>query len=830
MGVYQTIVKNQKTLNKLEWKLLLAKLAQFCQTQEAAELSIQILPNLTKESVVKQWHQTLPLKELISGGYIPPIGALESIQKYMKDVVIGKILQGEELRIILTTLESTKTMISFCNDFAARCHVLSLFASRLKHKAKLVKAISRSVDRNGQLLDTASDELRKIRTQKRSLSHKIEQKLSALLNDQSWSLYLQDEFYTIRGDRYVVPVRLDGRGRLAGNVIDTSASGQTLFIEPHQIANMNHTLQDLELSEKLEIIRIFKELSQLVASEAEDILNNYTALIDLDLLTAKAHFSLQYKGQAIHLLDSAGIDLKTAFHPMVTSPTGEKARANDISLKEHESILIISGPNAGGKTVVLKTVGLIVCMAKAGLLLPADESSKLYLFDNIYIEMGDAQSITANLSTFSGHIQGIQPIIKQANHNDLVLLDELAVGTEPNCGSAIAQAILEHLVSRNISTFVTTHYDNLKLIALQDKRFRNASMEYSLENLSSTYRLILDLPGQSFGIEVARQNGLPQALIERANHLKGNGPSSLDHAITQLNKNHQSMEEAKNELEIRSEEAQQEKLRWEQEVRLLKQSRSDVASKLEKKFKRELEAFKLKFREQETEIKNLTKQASRIHKHDSADIREDSLELRTQHRSTAQSFSTRLNELVSGLTKNTEETQLIQKNDLKLNQKVLIKSLNQKGLIKKIPSSSSDRIEVEVGRLNMKVSIKDLAIVGAMPQKAASNNKQGVKQPSKKKNLYAINNSSDTIIKTSTNTIDLRGKNVSTALEQCWQFIESAILKDEPAVMIIHGYGSDSLKNKLRKALSETDQHHFSYRPGFPSEGGDEVTVIFFDN
>ncbi|RZA10139.1 MAG: endonuclease MutS2, partial [Proteobacteria bacterium] len=331
-----------------------------------------------------------------------------------------------------------------------------------------------------------------------------------LLTDQDVEAYVQDKIFTIRSDRYVVPMRVDGRGRVKGSIYDTSASGQTLYMELSEVRPMNDALLELESSEKLEILRIFKELSAQIAAELDTIDNNYKQLVELDILTAEAGLAVKLDAGPASIRDTPGLSFLRARHPILEMRQGFKTVANNVGLEDGQLSLIVSGPNAGGKTVVLKTVGLLHLMVKARLLLPLDEKSEVFLFENIFVEIGDAQNLSANLSTFSGHLMGLKPVLQEAGPDDLILLDELAVGTEPHTGSAIGQAVLEELANRKATAIVTTHFDNLKSLAINDKRFRNGSMEFSTKNLQPTYRLVLDIPGQSYGIEVAEQIGLPK--------------------------------------------------------------------------------------------------------------------------------------------------------------------------------------------------------------------------------------------------------------------------------------------------------------------------------
>ena len=438
------------TYENLEWNLLLNRLADHARSAPARHLCLALPTDLERQAVLQRWGETEPLTGLIRGGYAPPLGELPDMTALFKALKLGQILEGEYLRQIYQLLDITRLIQRFAIDFQSTCGTLGPYARSLYPLPKLMQAIAKAIGPEGEILDGASEELQKIRLAKASQRHRIEQEIRQILVDDQIETYLQDKFFTMRAERYVIPIRLDGRGRIAGSIYDTSASGQTLYIEPVRIAPLNAALLELDLAEKLEIIRIFRELSAHAAKEYDILQSDYEQIVTLDFLAAQAHFACEYDGIAVPLSDSPMMRLFGARHPLLSAPGGGAAVPNDILLGEQQSSLIISGPNAGGKTVVLKTAGIIHLMAKAGLLLPVDAPSTLFLFRNVYLSLGDAQSITAGLSTFSGHILGLKPIINDASRSDLVLLDELAVGTDPQTGSAIAQAILEDFAFRGI--------------------------------------------------------------------------------------------------------------------------------------------------------------------------------------------------------------------------------------------------------------------------------------------------------------------------------------------------------------------------------------------
>ena len=579
-------------LEKLQWSMLRKKLASYTQSSAGKETCLNLQANLRRDEIESTWSQIDPLKSLIKNGYVPPIGDIPDLTQILRGASLGQTLDGESLRAIFSLLETTKSVQRFASDFSERCLSLMRFDKGLYPLPKLSGAIDTAISPEGSILDSASAELMEIRRKKLSLRKTIESDIKGLLSDHEVENYLQDKFFTVRSDRYVVPIRLDGRGRVKGSIHDTSDSGQTLYIEPEGIKPHNEKLLELELNEKLEILRIFRELSETVSQEKEILENNYEALVELDVLSAKSQLAASMDCGLVQISDHAQLSLKGARHPLVTRPSGGGAVANNIELGDEHHILIVSGPNAGGKTIVLKTVGLLLLMAKAGLLIPADSSSVIYLPEKIYLEMGDSQSLEANLSTFSGHVLGLKPILEEAGENDLVLLDELAVGTDPQTGAAIGQAVLEAVADRRAKGVVTTHFDSLKGLAMKDKRFRNGSMEFSTKTLLPTYKLILDIPGQSYGLEVAEQIGLPESVLARAKNLRGSSSSSMDRIIEDMLSAKEEAQKEKRNYERLKLESESQKHRWEADREALLAAKSKASEKIKSVYQDQIDKLK----------------------------------------------------------------------------------------------------------------------------------------------------------------------------------------------------------------------------------------------
>lgn len=811
-------------LEKLEWPLLATKLALFAQTTEGQQACHSLLPNKSASDIKHRWSEVSSLRDIVRSGYKAPIGELDSPIAIFKAAEKGQILEGTDFRKILGILAATKRVLGFAGSFAPRSELLRDLRGSLEPLAKLATSIENTVSSDGTIKDDASPELAALRQHKTNLRNRIEDVLARILVSPDVADYLQDNFFTVRNDRYVIPVRLDGRGRIKGLIIDTSDSGQTLFLEPPAITQMNQDLHDIDVAEKLEIIRILRDLSAIVSKDLDIIRRNYDSLVDLDIKTAEASLAVEIDAGSVIVAEKPCLNLIGARHPLIKTSDGKTARPNTIALDESsessQRVLIVSGPNAGGKTVVLKTVGLVHLMARAGLLLPVEPTSKIYFFENIHLEMGDGQNITANLSTFSGHLVGLKHILESATDNDLVLLDELATGTEPQTGSSIARSILEHLANEKITAIATTHFDELKTMALEDPRFRNASMEYQVTTYRPTYKLILDVPGQSYGLELATQIGLPRHIIERASNIRGNGKNALDESISALQQARQQIEETRINLQGELLEAQAAKDRWHSECQLLEQQRAKVSAKLAAKIESDVENLRTQFEDSSKELRDAVKTIR---------FGESSPDIGYEKKRAAEAKLRDLEKTASALAPTNHQVNLpgqpLEATDLTLGLPVYVLPLKREGTVVKFGSSGSTPIDVQVGVIKLRVGLLDLrkiAHTNVTPKKTT----QQPRQQHKPANPEATESIPEFVPQTNRNTIDLRGSDVDTAVEKALDFIDRCMRQDETFAVLIHGHGSDRLKQALRSMLETSCPYRVAYRAGASNEGGDGVTIV----
>lgn len=802
---------NAKLIEKLEWSLLLNYLADFCQTHEGKSRALTLAPGLQRDEVKERWDLVEPLLALVRLDSLAAIGELSPISSVLKSLSIGQVLEGEQFKIILSLLDTTQRVSAFAREYASTCRTLALVKDRLEPLPELLRALSKTIDENGGVRDDASPELARLRSQKRSLRKRIEESLASISQDSEFSKYIQDDFFTMREDRYVVPVKLDGRGRVSGTIIDTSASGQTLYIEPISIQTQNQNLKEIELSERLEVFRILKDLSQQVAYESESIKNNYSEIVSLDLMFAEAKLAYTLDARPIPISEKPLIRLRDAVHPLLKLNQGLRVVANDIELKEGQNCLIISGPNAGGKTVILKTVGIIHMMVSAGLMPCVGPESEVYLFEKMFIEMGDTQDLSAHLSTFSGHLLGLKPILQNASKEDIVFLDEICVGTEPHTGAALAQSILENLAERGVWIVATTHFDSLKVLAMNNSRFRSGAMGYR-EGYHPTYKLNVDLPGLSFGIEVAEQVGILPAIIKRARELHGKEASAFEEAISSIQKQVAAYDHKLEEAEQKIRKAEEEKSRWSHEVELLKKRRHDLAEKV-------IEQYEEEFKQLRDKIETTLKRAKP-----------------SEHAETKKELNESLGDLKKGLSRLEEEHvhkpkepgQLAVFDQLKKGDQVYVTRFKKMGRVIRKGKHAQEKIEVEIGSLRFQVLLKELRLVpraeGSKPHQLLQYRprKEAPTTPTGEKTQRLL------VIPSATNTLDLRGMTVEDAMEKTWRFMDAAVMRGEYAVLIIHGHGTNTLKQAVRKALESESPYDLEFFPGSPSEGGDGVTVVYF--
>jgi DNA mismatch repair protein MutS2 len=647
-----------------------------------------------------------------------------------------------------------------------------------------------SIDENGTVLDGASDQLRGIRQKLRSTESRIREKLESLIRSSSAQKMLSDAIVTIRNERFVIPVKQEYRSAYGGIVHDQSSSGATLFIEPQAIVTLNNELQEAKVKEKQEIERILIALTVQVAEVANELRQNVYLLGELDFMFAKGRYSHELKASKPKMNDRGYIKLVKAKHPLIAQ---EDVVANDIELGDQYTSIVITGPNTGGKTVTLKTLGLFTLMAQAGLQIPALDGSEMAVFKHVFADIGDEQSIEQSLSTFSSHMVNIVDILQKVDHESLVLFDELGAGTDPQEGAALAISILDQVYERGARVVATTHYPELKAYGYNREGVVNASVEFDIETLSPTYKLLIGVPGRSNAFEISKRLGLSAEVIERAKGYIGSETNKVENMIASLEDSRRQSEHELEEAEELRKEAQKLHKELQSQIIEFNEKRDKLYEKAEEKDQATVKAAS---EEAEKIISDLRKMSQKNH----ALVKEHELiEARK-----------RLEDAVPTLEKSKKKPAAPKKQErtLQAGDEVKVLSWGQKGTL--VERVSNNEWQVQMGIMKMKVKEKDLEYISS-PKPVETKPLATVKGKDYHVNLE----------------LDLRGERYENALIRVEKYIDDALLANYPRVSIIHGKGTGA----LRKGVQEYLKNHRSVkniRFGEASEGGSGVTVVEF--
>ena len=645
------------------------------------------------------------------------------------------------------------------------------------------------------MADNASPKLKDIRRSITRQNDSIKNRLNNILNSADNKTYLQDAIVTIRDGRYVVPVKAEHRGRFPGIVHDQSSTGATIFIEPQVIVNLNNELRELELAEQAEIERILAELSSAVAEHFQPIMNNQKLLITLDVIFAKGKLSVRMKGESPEVAGEGELVLKQARHPLIDA---KKAVPIDVSVGGDYTTLVVTGPNTGGKTVTLKTVGLLTVMAQSGLHIPAAGTSRIPVFEEVFADIGDEQSIEQSLSTFSSHMKNIVSILKEADDKSLVLLDELGAGTDPTEGAALAISVLENLKSWGAYTIATTHYNELKKYALSTEGVENGSMEFDVATLSPTYRLLTGVPGKSNAFEIARKLGLSESLIERAQQLLERGDIEFEDVIDNIERDRKKAEEAREEA-----------------VRI-----SAAVRKQQEEMNKREEALKAReeevLRKAKEEARGILKEAKEIASDVSKELRElNKLDSMGERNRQFDRNRTRLREaegrVAEKLVKRVNQSP-VNASKLSVGDRVKVLTLDQVGDIQTLPDEKGD-LQVKIGIMKANINVEDLMFMGE-DENSKNSGKSGRYGQLYKSKAQSISMS-----------INLQGKNLEDAIMDMDKYLDDAYIAGLKEVTVIHGRGEGILKEGLRKVLRK-HKLAASYRKGKYDEGGDGFTIV----
>ncbi|KKD45300.1 endonuclease MutS2 [Listeria seeligeri] len=776
----------------LEFDKIKKQLTEFASSSLGEQAILALTPDTDFQVVQKAQLETEEGAKIIRLRGSAPITGLTDVNAHLKRLEIGGDLNGLEIYQIGSNLRVSRQMKNFMADLlevGVELPLLGALAEELLVLKDVEEDIAISIDESGKVLDTASESLSSIRRTLRRTEDRVREKLESYLRDRNASKMLSDAVITIRNDRYVIPVKQEYKGHYGGIVHDQSASGQTLFIEPQSVVDLNNERKALQAKENQEIERILAEISASLAGWIKEIHHNTFILGRFDFILAKARFGKAMKAVTPHLSDNGVVRLFAARHPLLEA---DKVVANDIYLGEDFTTIVITGPNTGGKTITLKTLGLLTLMAQSGLQIPTQEDSTIAVFEHVFADIGDEQSIEQSLSTFSSHMTNIVSILAKVNHKSLILYDELGAGTDPQEGAALAISILDASHAKGASVVATTHYPELKAYGYNRAHATNASVEFNVETLSPTYKLLIGVPGRSNAFDISRRLGLSETIITEARSLVDTESADLNDMIS-------SLEEKRNLAESEYEEARELAL---------------GADALLKDLQKEISNY---YQQKDKLIEQASDKAAKIVEKAEAEAEEIIHELRTMQLNGAAGIKehelidakTRLGKAKPKTINKTIPQAPKQKPHVFQNgDNVRVLSLGQKGtLLNKINNTEWN---VQIGIIKMKIKTTDLEYI--QPEKP------------KKQRIITSVHSSDSPAKSE---LDLRGERYEDALQKVDKYLDEALLAGYPQVAIIHGKGTGALRTGVTEYLKN---HRMvkSIRFGAAAEGGNGVTIVEF--
>lgn len=817
---------DEKTLNILEFDKIRQKLAEHTSFLGGQSLALDLHPTTDKADAQRWQAETREAVHLLDSDVRVTIGGTRDVRRPADNAQRGFTLPPEDFLDIRSTLIAARTLKRQLLKLEDKYPTLADIAYLIEECPGLVSAIGQTLDDRGEVLDSASTQLASIRRQLRIAHGRIQDKLQNLLNS-SMNQYLQESLITMRGGRYVVPVKADHKGRIRGIVHDHSGSGATLWVEPMGTVSMNNEYRGLQIKEQEEIQRILSELSGRVADQGPSLKRVVERMAELDLILAKGRYAIQLEAVEPDFVDwrtfpelkppkhanerakwtppprnphpGSTIWVKGARHPLLDQAT---VVATDLLLDEDTFLVLITGPNTGGKTVSLKTTGLMTLMAQSGLHVPAIEA-RLTVFDNVFADIGDEQSIEQSLSTFSGHVTNIIRVLDKVDDRSLVIFDELGSGTDPAEGAALAQAIVNFLRDKGATTFVATHYPELKLYASQTRGATNASLLFDIETLSPTYEMTIGIPGKSNAIAIARRLGLEETILDDSLKLLGAGNNKTDTLLDSIYdiRDKASAQEAQTRLALK----EATDLRGALKKRLdeIELEREQVLDEARKEGLTELDQLR-------TELRKIRRQL-REGRRDSNTSSSEGLSLNAL-KDVNKTITAMEEELTEPRPDSSEERARKKakrlRKTLQVGDIVLVKTLGSQG---EIVSLAKKEAEIAVGRLHMRAKLRDLELVA---EKEEVEEEVSVAPAG-----YTANTSPSPGME-----LDIRGQRVEQGISQLESYLDSAALSGLPYVRIIHGKGTGRLRSAVRKALSK-NTNVSSWEEGKDGEGGNGVTV-----
>ncbi len=790
---------NQKAYKALEYYKIINMLTDKASSSMGKEICRKTEPSTDIDEIRHMQTQTKDaLTRLFQKGNIS-FGSVKDVRGSLKRLEIGSSLGIGELLAICSLLENTNRVKAYSRSERGDSLPDSLdgMFEALEPQTPLTTEIRRCILSEDEISDDASSNLRQIRRNMKIAGDRIHTQLSSLVNGSARN-YLQDSVITMRNGRYCIPVKAEYKGQVPGMVHDQSSTGSTLFIEPMAIVKLNNDIRELELEEQKEIEVILSNLSQMTAEQTDSIRADLNIMVQLDVIFARASLAMDMNATEPIFNDEGRIRLKQARHPLIDK---RKAVPIDIRLGDDFDLLVVTGPNTGGKTVSLKTVGLLTLMGQSGLHIPTLDRSELALFEEVYADIGDEQSIEQSLSTFSSHMTNVVSFLKKANRHSLVLFDELGAGTDPTEGAALAIAILSHLHEQGIRTMATTHYSELKVYALSTPGVENACCEFDVETLRPTYRLLIGVPGKSNAFAISSKLGLPDYIIDKAKEQISEQDESFEDVLSSLESSRVTIENERREIEqykqevasLKSEmESKQEKLN-EQRDRIIRQANEEAHAVLREAKEYADQTMKMfhKFQKDHVDLSAVEKERQNLRK--------------------------RMNKAEQGMTQKTaakKPKKELTAKDISLGDAVKVLSMNLKGTVSSRPDNKGF-LFVQMGIIRSKVHISDLELIDEAEITTPTMQRTGAGKIRMSKSAHV------------STEINLLGKTVDEAVAELDKYLDDAYIAHLKSVRIVHGKGTGALRKGVHNYLKR-QKHVESFRLGEFGEGDAGVTIVEF--
>ena len=798
----------------LEFDKIKGIIAGYCASGLGKSLAQKLKPLTDITRIQRMLNICSEVKDIKLAGDKLSLGGLRDIRRLMKKAeVSGAILEPQELLDILSTIQVARRLINFAEESTEEYPIMSEIISGLSEFPDLEKSIPACVDLDGNIMDSASPQLARIRRQLVTAREKVISLLESILRSPHYQTAIQENLVTIRNNRYVIPVKQNFRSSLPGVIQSSSASGATVFIEPAGVVELNNKSRDLEDQERIEIRKILKELTDNVREALPDLEPTVQILAEIDLMNAKVQICIRLGTTKPKLNRDGYIELTQARHPIlqITSDEdddndGRKVVPINFSIGDGFDTLVITGPNTGGKTVALKTIGILTLMMQIGLHIPADEGSQMSVFQDVFADIGDEQSIEQNLSTFSSHMTRIIRIVEAADNTSLVLLDELGAGTEPSEGAALGMAILDFLHSRGVKTIATTHHDSLKAHAHSQEGMENASVAFDLKTLKPTYELRIGVPGSSNALRIADRLGLPKEIGEKARDYLGSEALEVADLISTVEGMHRDLEEQKELAEEKVLSAS----RTQREHELLLQQLKSRKRKLE--------------REALLEASNIVQNARKLAESTISELRKEKASPKSVQ-NVRQTLIKAKKEIASAVESPPQvESREAVSGELKAGDEIYVSSLRRRGILMSLPDAKN-MVRLRIGNAKLNVPMSDVRVaLNAEPSRAkvvAANDNKGTEPPVPARNISIRQSRKSGILP----TLDLRGDRAEEALDRTDKYLDDAALAGLESVYIVHGKGTGVLRTVVTELLMD-HPHVAGFRLGNRNEGGEGVTVV----